>query len=271
MDTLDFNTLNGPKMTEEQIKIYLDRLGLSGPVTLDLDGLTRLQQAHQQAVAFENLDILAGRPLSLDHETLFDKLILRRRGGVCAELNTLYNWLLWSLGFQVTSYNSRIASYGKIEFRRHRVMGVKLGSETYTTDAGFTTECARIPLHLAEGEIQDDGFCRYEYRRDPFYGWLQMQQKPGEDWWPSLGFTEEPQIDMDFDTAVYWFAHNPDSVMTKCPRVSIYTKDSIIAVRNHAFRVEKSGLPEIDRPIADWEEEKRIIREKFGLPTDGIG
>lgn len=102
MDTLDFNTLNGPKMTEEQIKIYLDRLGLSGPVTLDLDGLTRLQQAHQQAVAFENLDILAGRPISLDHEALFDKLILRRRGGVCAELNTLYNWLLWSLGFQVT-------------------------------------------------------------------------------------------------------------------------------------------------------------------------
>ena len=88
---IDYNAYNGPKMTREQMDAYLARIGVKEPVTLNLAGLTRIHQAHQQTVPFENLDILADKPLSLDHEALFDKIVTRRRGGVCAELNTIYN------------------------------------------------------------------------------------------------------------------------------------------------------------------------------------
>lgn len=71
---MDWNHYNGPQMTPEQIHAYLDRIACPGPIPLTLAGLTRLLQAHQQAVPFENLDVLAGRPLSLDHEALFDKI-----------------------------------------------------------------------------------------------------------------------------------------------------------------------------------------------------
>ena len=73
---MDYEALNGPKMTEEQLSAYLARIGLDGPVTLDLEGLTTLQKAHLYTVPFENLDIMAGRPLSLDREALFDKSTL---------------------------------------------------------------------------------------------------------------------------------------------------------------------------------------------------
>lgn len=107
----DSNALNGPQMTQDQLARYLDRIRLAGPVPLTLAGLTEVQQAHRLAVNFENLDLMMGRPVSLDLEHLYDKIVVRRQGGVCAELNTLYNWLLYSLGFQVTSYNSRIFAY----------------------------------------------------------------------------------------------------------------------------------------------------------------
>ena len=152
-----YNQQNGPKMTEQQIEAYLVRIGHEGPVTLDLAGLSAIHKAHQRTVPFENLDILAGVPLSLDHEALFDKIITRRRGGVCAELNTIYNWLLYSLGFQVTSYNSRIITGENVEFRRHRVLGIRFGDKTYTTDVGSTMEYARMPLLLEEGVVQEDG------------------------------------------------------------------------------------------------------------------
>ncbi|MGM9578576.1 MAG: arylamine N-acetyltransferase, partial [Evtepia sp.] len=71
---IDYNAYNGPKMTPKQVETYLARIGIKEPVTLDLEGLTRVHQAHQQAVPFENLDILADKPLSLDHEALFDKI-----------------------------------------------------------------------------------------------------------------------------------------------------------------------------------------------------
>ena len=105
---VDINALNGPKMTEGQIQTYLARLGIREEVPRTLEGLARIQLAHKIAVPFENLDIVAGRPLSLDLNHLYDKIVVRRQGGVCAELNTLYNWLLYSLGFRVVSYNARM-------------------------------------------------------------------------------------------------------------------------------------------------------------------
>lgn len=76
---------------------------------------------------------------------------------MCAELNTLYNWLLYSLGFQVTSYNARMLSPDTYLFRRHRILAVRLAGGTYTTDVGFATENARVPLLLAEGVVQRTG------------------------------------------------------------------------------------------------------------------
>ena len=52
----DSNALNGPKMTQDQLARYLDRIRLAGPVPLTLAGLTEVQKAHRLAVNFENLD-----------------------------------------------------------------------------------------------------------------------------------------------------------------------------------------------------------------------
>ena len=269
-----YNQQNGPKMTGEQIASYLTRIGHTGAVTLDLAGLSAIHKAHQRTVPFENLDILARISLSLDHEALFDKIVTRRRGGVCAELNTIYNWLLYSLGFQVTSYNSRIVTGEAVEFRRHRVLGVRFGDKTYTTDVGSTMEYARMPLLLEEGVVQDDGSCQYRYDRHPIYCWLQMQKKPGLEWAPVLGFTEEPQLDVDFVTPLYYFEKHPASNMNKVPRVSYYTEDGIVAVRAAAgatmtrHLIERAGIIQEAVDITSQEQEKGLIRDLFGLPTD---
>ena len=269
-DYMDFERLNGPPMTQAQIDEYLGRIGLAGPVTLDLAGLTRLHQAHQYSIPFENLDVLAGREISLEREVLFEKIVRQRRGGLCSELNTLYNWLLISLGFQVISFNARITGYGKIEFRRHRVLGVSLNGTLYTTDVGSTLEYSRVPLLLMGNIIQEDGFCEYMYKEDPFYGWVQYQRCPGEDWKSVYGFSIEPNIDLDYVTSTFYFAHHPDSVMVQAPRVAIYTPTAIIAVRRHCYYEESAGLEQVCRPIEDWEEEKRQLRDLFHLPTEGI-
>ena len=78
---MELNARNGPKMTEEQITAYLARIGISSPVPLTLEGLGKLQMAHRLTVPFENLDIVAGRPLSLELPHLYDKIVRRRQGG----------------------------------------------------------------------------------------------------------------------------------------------------------------------------------------------
>ena len=93
-------------------------------------------------------------------------------------------------------------------------------------EEGFTTEMARRPLLLEEGLVQYDGFCGYEYRRDPFYGWLLLQKCPGEDWKPSLGFTQEPQIDLDFETPMFYYAYEWEKVHVTEKKIGICRKSA---------------------------------------------
>ena len=251
---MELNARNGPKMTEEQITAYLARIGISSPVPLTLEGLGKLQMAHRLTVPFENLDIVAGRPLSLELPHLYDKIVRRRQGGVCAELNTLYNWLLYSLGFQVTSYNARMLSPDTYLFRRHRILAVRLAGGTYTTDVGFATENARVPLLLAEGVVQRDGHCTYRYQQEEFYGWVQCQRRPGHDWERIQAFTLEPQIDRDFDPVLFFFEKSPASNMNQFPRPSLYTPEGMLALRRHVFQVERQGLVVQATPTTPAEE-----------------
>jgi N-hydroxyarylamine O-acetyltransferase len=80
-----------------EIDRYCARLGDTGPRTPTLATLRRLHYAHLLAVPFENLDIGLGRPIVLDEAALFAKIVERRRGGFCYELNGLFAALLRAL------------------------------------------------------------------------------------------------------------------------------------------------------------------------------
>jgi N-hydroxyarylamine O-acetyltransferase len=45
---------------------YLERIGWSGEAPATLETLSRLIRAHMSSIAFENLDVLLGRPVRLD-------------------------------------------------------------------------------------------------------------------------------------------------------------------------------------------------------------
>ena len=74
---------------------YLQRVGYAGPAHPTEDTLDRLIGLHQQAVPFENIDIVRlHRPIVLDRARLYGKIVGERRGGFCYELNGLFDQLL---------------------------------------------------------------------------------------------------------------------------------------------------------------------------------
>src|SRR5581483_6802547 len=66
---------------------YFRRIGYAGARTPTLQTLRALQALHPQAIAFENLDPLLGRPVNLDLGSLQDKIVHSGRGGYCFEQN----------------------------------------------------------------------------------------------------------------------------------------------------------------------------------------
>src|SRR5689334_21580804 len=91
------------------VQAYLHRIGYHGGLEPTAANLRDLHRAHRVAVPFENLDIHVGRPIVLDQDALFDKIVTRRRGGFCYELNGLFAVLLRALGFDVALLSAGVA------------------------------------------------------------------------------------------------------------------------------------------------------------------
>src|SRR5271154_1096827 len=91
---------------------YLARLGLKRPASADLEALRQLQRAHLLAVPFENLSIHLGEPIVLDQAALVAKVVQRRRGGFCYELNGAFAALLTALGYRVSMLSARVFGAG---------------------------------------------------------------------------------------------------------------------------------------------------------------
>jgi N-hydroxyarylamine O-acetyltransferase len=96
-------------LSPENVSAYLRRLGFQGPTSPDVETLRAIHRRHLESIPFENLDIHLGRPLRLEQGALFEKIVRRRRGGICYELNGLFASRLTAIGFRVDLLSARIA------------------------------------------------------------------------------------------------------------------------------------------------------------------
>jgi N-hydroxyarylamine O-acetyltransferase len=122
------------------VEKYLARIGMDrAGVVADIAGLKMLQCQHLLNVPFENLDIHWNRPIRVDVQEFYQKIVERNRGGFCYELNGLFNELLRELGFETRLLSARVATNdGSFtpEYD-HAAILVIIGEMQYIADVGF--------------------------------------------------------------------------------------------------------------------------------------
>lgn len=227
-------------LNREQIANTLSRLGLPMPEQLrpTKELLFSIQYQFTQTVPYENIDILRGIPLSLEEGDLYDKIVTRHRGGYCFEINGFLGMLLRSIGYDVIDYMARyLRGETEIPMRRHRVLIVTTeDGEKYICDAGIGQSAFRYPLPFIQGN--EDHQCGEIYRldRDDFYGWVISDWHHGA-WRRFYGFTEEPQLNIDYIMPSFWCEKHPDSPFTSAYMLSIKTPDGRKTLDGNGFRV----------------------------------
>jgi N-hydroxyarylamine O-acetyltransferase len=150
-------------MDHETVMAYLKRVGVPGPTVGDAAGLRALHRAHQLTVPFENLSIHLAEPISLDERDLIGKIVHRRRGGFCYELNGAFALLLEALGAQVSRVAARV--YGEAGLGPpfdHLAVIVRPadGSGPWLADVGFGSN-SDYPMLLDSRQDQDDPAGRF--------------------------------------------------------------------------------------------------------------
>src|SRR4030095_16487825 len=95
-----------------EVEKYLQRLGYNGSIQPTIELLQVLQKRHLLNVPFENLDIHYKVPIQLDLETIFEKVVIKKRGGFCYELNGIFYEMLRSIGIDLKMISARVVDHG---------------------------------------------------------------------------------------------------------------------------------------------------------------
>src|SRR5215470_8145097 len=191
---------------------WLARIGYSGSLAPTLDTLNRLILAHSQAISYETLDIMLGRPPKLDVTTLQKKMIAGKRGGYCFEQNMLFRAGLRSLGYQITSLQGRVVRGMAIDAPRpaiHMLLKVELPEGSYLADVGFGNLAPTCALLLAPQIEQDTP---HEVMRFVDVGGeltLQAQLKHG--WEHIYRVIPYPRYDGEYDITNWYTGTHPET------------------------------------------------------------
>ena len=249
------------------VQAYFNRIGIDEDIdtqpTYEL--LERLQLAHIYSVPYENLDIINGIPLSLEVQALYQKIVEERRGGFCFELNSLFHRLLSTLGFSCVSYFARFwRGESGVPLRRHRVIAVFLNGKTYIADVGIGSQAPRIPLLLEEGIVQEYFGEKYRFERDETYGWV-LYEWYHDAWQRYFSFTEEVQLDNDFEAISYYCEHHPASKFNKAYMVAMKTETGRKSLDGSVFKVfSGTDLAHLEEDMSA-SRTKEVLETEFGL------
>lgn len=133
------------------LRAYLDRIGYEGPVEPTLECLRQIHLRQVLSIPYENIDVQLGVPVDGDLERIFEKVVVRRRGGWCYELNALLGWALSEIGFNVMRGCAGVLRdlRGDTALGNHLILLVRL-DQTYLVDQGLG-DGIREPIPLKAG------------------------------------------------------------------------------------------------------------------------
>lgn len=210
---------------------YLQRIGYTGTLQPDLVTLKALHRAHLLAIPYENLDIHLGRTLSLDETAMLEKIIQRRRGGWCYEMNGVFAWALRQIGFSVTLLASTVGreSDADPEDRDHLVLRVDL-DQPYLADVGFGNGFLE-PLPLTLGTYTQ-GFLTYqlEQKNDRWYFRNHAYANVGYD------FNLVPFALPDFANICHYLQTSPDSGFVRTTVCHRFLSNGVLTLKGAVLR-----------------------------------
>jgi N-hydroxyarylamine O-acetyltransferase len=233
---------------------YLDRL------RTDSDSLNVLQEQHLLTVPFENLSIHLGEDIVLEDAPLVDKIVSRRRGGFCYELNGAFAALLSALGHEVAYLSARTPrenGWGP----PHDHMALRV--ESWLVDVGFGS-FSRFPLLLDSRTDQADPHGVFRITEQPD-GDLVVTR----DGKPAYRLDPKPWAFADFGPTCWWNRTSPESHFTRSLVCSRSTPDGRVTLSGRTLTTTEHGL----RAERTFETDAEILaayREIFGIELDSV-
>ena len=250
--------MNCAEITDEYIRV----LGLNRSKP-DLVFLSEIARHHVGQFAFSSVGPLLGDDLPLDVESLYHRIVVKRRGGYCFEQNALMYAMLRELGFTVSLYLGRVIYNQDLHpGLTHRITLVEIDGNRYIVDVGFGPLGPQRPVSMS-GEESLENFRVFRIdKRDS--GEFHMQTLKDGGFYSLYKFELARYGQADCEVGHFYSHKHPKATFVNHLVVSKILDKEVRSLRNHEFWVTtESG--EQRQTIEDSQQLKMILDTQFGI------
>lgn len=247
---------------------YLSDLGLVAPEQPNIEFVKALQTAHVACYSFNSLAVVMGDEISLDIESISQKIVTRGLGGYCFEHNKLTFELLNALGYDVQLKLARVLNNNvdREVGRTHRVTLLTIEGLRYLVDTGFGGNGPIAPLQLYVNTPQIVGLDRYRLFAKG-KGEFDLQVLKGDDYFTLYRFDGATYTDADCELGHFYSHKNPQAVFLKNLMLTLKKADQTIALVNAEFII-RDQQGERKQLVESPELLGRILSSEFNISLE---
>jgi len=242
---------------------YLARIGITSAPDMTAEGLATLMRAQLYTVPFENLDVQAGKIVSMVPDEIATKILDHSRGGYCYEVNGLFAMALEALDVPYYFVAARPMFYPVRRPKTHMALIVTIEGERYLFDLGFGGNGIRLPLRLSDVGVdiqQENETFRLLLSDDGIYT---VQSRGNDGWEDQYGFDLTPQEWIDFVPANHLNSTHPDTIFVKKLLVVLQNPTGKTILLDDVLKIISDGKTETrEIPAPD---RAAVLADVFGL------
>ncbi|CAL2095935.1 N-hydroxyarylamine O-acetyltransferase [Tenacibaculum sp. 190524A02b] len=245
---------------------YLERIKFQDTVTVSYESLKAIHRAQHLTIPFENFDICLGRSINLEPMDIVNKLIDRKRGGYCFELNGLLLMALNSFGFDARPLLSRVHVTGKPTGRGHQMTLVTIEEKKWIVDLGFGSNSPLLPIPLVFNKVISYENNSYRLIDSKLYGYM-LQKKEIEEWKDLYSFDLSFIYDGDIEYGNHFSSTSKNSFFTNKRVAAIPVKNGIITLLDTKLKRMINGKEEMFE-IEEGNAYLEMLNKEFGIEID---
>jgi N-hydroxyarylamine O-acetyltransferase len=225
-----------------------------------LELVKALQKKHIATFSFNNIAVLLGKPISLNIEDIFEKIVTKNLGGYCFEHNALMYEVLKSLGFNVRILVAKVLNNQDVDSpRTHRITLLEWKNEQYIVDVGFGS--ATPPVVLKLNNKEEEG-----YKIVPLAnGMYHFELLKGDEPFIFYRFDLTEYTESDCVMGNFYSSQHPNAVFVNNFVISLIFPKVTLSFRNGIYhRICQNGTEIIE--VKSVEQLQLIVNDEFFIP-----